>query len=98
MAEQVKAGVGGPVGVGVVVGAALEVISIQLPSVKPHWHPQSTGEQSGSASQSEPLSSRDSSPRASSWKREPPRGMRSAPKPADANDICNVAKSGSITV
>lgn len=72
--EQVNAGVGVPVGVGEGVGVALEVISIQLPSVKPHWHPQSTGEQSGSASQSEPLSSRDSSRRASSWKTEPPRG------------------------
>lgn len=51
MAGQLKAGFGDPVGVGVVVGAALEVISIQLPSVKPHWHPRSTGEQSGSASQ-----------------------------------------------
>ena len=66
------------------VGAVLDVISPKIPSVKPQWHPQSTGEQSGLPLQSEPPSFCDCSLRTSSWKREQLK-YALAPKPADAH-------------
>ena len=75
MTEQAKASVGVSVRVGVGVGAKLEVILIQLPSVRSHWHLQSSGEQSRSTSQLEPWVSHDSGLRPSSWKREQPRDV-----------------------
>lgn len=84
------------------VVALLAMSDIQELSSKPHWQPQLVVVQSGSPPQSGPISLESSlraSSRGSSWKREPPSGMRSIPKSKEeATEGCRAASKRGVKV